>query len=72
MVYTITDPEVSGWAGERAYVDAEFIRRHVDDVSLPLYYVAGPSAMVDTVERVLREELHISEEKVKTERFTGY
>jgi ferredoxin-NADP reductase len=70
VVLTMTDdPE---WEGETRRVDADFLRDHVDgDLGSFVYLIAGPPALVEAMEKVLREA-GVPEEQVRPERFTGY
>lgn len=70
VVLTMTDdPE---WEGETRRVDADFLRNHVDgDLGSFVYLIAGPPALVEAMEKVLRET-GVPEEQVRPERFSGY
>jgi NAD(P)H-flavin reductase len=70
VVLTMTDdPE---WEGETRRVDADFLRDHVDgDLGSFVYLIAGPPALVEAMEKVLREA-GVPEEQVRPERFSGY
>ncbi len=59
------------WQGERGRITREMIARHVQDLSAPIYYVAGPAAMTEALKNVLNEA-GISGEDVRSEKFTGY
>lgn len=43
------------WVGERGFIDAEMVRRHVDPKDGRPFMVAGPPVMVEAIERVLDE-----------------
>jgi ferredoxin-NADP reductase len=70
VVITMTDdPE---WEGERRRIDAELLRDHLDgDLGSFVYLIAGPPALVEAMEKVLREA-GVPEEQVRPERFSGY
>jgi ferredoxin-NADP reductase len=70
VVITMTDdPE---WEGERRRIDAELLRDHLDgDLGSFVYLIAGPPALVEAMEEVLREA-GVPEEQVRPERFSGY
>lgn len=57
LVATMTDMERSSepWDGERAMVDGAFVARHVNAAERPLYYLAGPPAMVAALRKTLTE-----------------
>ncbi len=73
LVATMTEMEKSSqaWEGERGYVTIEMIDRHVSRANNPLFYIAGPAAMV----AAMRAELNgagVSGDDIRTEEFTGY
>jgi predicted ferric reductase len=68
IVFVFEDAE-AGWQGERGYVTAEFLRRHVPmPLRLRHFFVCGPGPMMDALEHVLLE-LGVSADRVRTERF---
>lgn len=73
LVPTMTDMEKSQrpWQGETARVNAEMLRRYLPDVSSPLYYIAGPPAMVTGL-RAMLAEAGISSADIRSEKFAGY
>jgi ferredoxin-NADP reductase len=52
FVGTMTDMRHSGkkWNGENGYVDKEMLSRYLTDLRGPIYYIAGPPAMVTDFE----------------------
>lgn len=73
LVATMTDMEKSKepWAGERVYISAEMLARHLPQKGSPIYYIAGPQAMV-TAMRALLKEMKVSNDDIRFEEFTGY
>ena len=68
VAYVFEEPE-PGWEGERGYVTAEILRRHLPpDPRLWQFFVCGPAPMLDALERELAE-LSVAPERVQTERF---
>ena len=53
------------------FVDAETIKNFVGDTAAPVYYLAGPPAMVDAMKTVLRDS-GVSDSDVRSEQFYGY
>ncbi|MGH8670055.1 MAG: ferredoxin--NADP reductase [Burkholderiales bacterium] len=53
------------------FVDEETVRRFVGDAAAPVYYLAGPPAMVNALKVVLRS-VGIGEQDVRSEQFYGY
>jgi ferredoxin-NADP reductase/Na+-translocating ferredoxin:NAD+ oxidoreductase RnfD subunit len=72
VVYTITDKLVaSSWQGERGYVNAEMIKRHVPDYQDRYFYVSGPHSMVDGFSKTLRQ-LGVRRSRMKKDFFPGF
>ncbi len=59
------------WEGERGPIDREMLTRHLEDVPSPIYYVAGPPAMVSGLLDVL-EESGVDGDDIRSEDFGGY
>jgi ferredoxin-NADP reductase len=53
------------------FIDGDAIRRFAGDAPAPVYYLAGPPAMVDAMKAVLRRA-DVSEEDVRSEQSYGY
>ncbi|HET6622596.1 MAG TPA: FAD-dependent oxidoreductase [Candidatus Saccharimonadales bacterium] len=71
FVPVYTDAAEAEWDGERGYVDAEILKRHVADLSAPIYYLAGPAGMVKAMRQIL-VEAGANEDNIRTEEFSGY
>lgn len=56
---------------EHGYIDAEMLARHVGDLATPIFYVAGPPAMVSAMEGVLADA-GVSRKNMRAEKFAGY
>jgi ferredoxin-NADP reductase len=61
----------SGWDGERGHIDAAMLGRHLDGVSNPIFYIAGPAGMVQAT-RTMLVASGVDEDDIRTEEFTGY
>ncbi len=59
------------WDGERGYIDAAMLRRHLGGVVDPIFYVTGPAAMVQAMQTMLIA-METDEDNIRTEEFTGY
>lgn len=57
--------------GARDSIDRELLLRHLFDLNGPIYYAAGPPAMV-TVMRQLLTRSDVDEDDVRTQEFGGY
>ncbi len=55
FVGTITEPEKSRhpWRGETGFINADMLSRYSKDVVSPVYYIAGPPAMVSGLRAML-------------------
>jgi ferredoxin-NADP reductase len=73
FVPTLTRPSsTSGeWKGEAGHISPEMLHRHVGKLQGPLFYVAGPAAMVAAVRQTLVEAA-VDEDDIRTEEFAGY
>ena len=73
FVPTMTQVEGSHepWRGERGYIDAAMIERHAPRGEEPIYYLAGPQAMV-TAMRDMLEKIGVSRDDIRFEEFSGY
>jgi len=73
LIATLTQPdkEASSWQGETGRIDHAMIKRHVDDLTSPIYYVAGLPDMVSAMKTVLTDS-GVSEDSIRAEEFTGF
>ena len=69
LIATMIDD--GGWQGERGFIDRGMIERHVGDITKPVFYVAGPPAMVAAMETMLIEA-GVRPESIRAEMFAGY
>ena len=66
-----TSPPSSAWAGERGYITADIVRRHCDPLDGWHWFVAGPPAMAQAMDRVVAA-LGLPGDRVSREPFSGY
>ncbi|HST19883.1 MAG TPA: FAD-dependent oxidoreductase [Blastocatellia bacterium] len=59
------------WQGEIGYINREMIATMIDDLLSPVYYVAGPQAMVAAMQKMLND-VGVSDENICVEEFGGY
>lgn len=59
------------WHGETGYIDKAMLARFVPDLSAPIYYIAGPPAMVTAMKETLIGA-EINEDDIRSEDFAGY
>lgn len=58
------------WTGERGYIDADILKRHLPERLLTRfqYFVCGPNALMDAMEKAL-PQMGVPRDRVHTERF---
>jgi ferredoxin-NADP reductase len=73
LIATMTDMAQSraAWQGETSRIDEAMVRRAAEGLAAPVYYVAGPPAMVTALRDEL-EDAGIDSEDVRSEEFYGY
>jgi ferredoxin-NADP reductase len=73
LICTVTQPEKSTthWEGETGRISIEMLSKWIPDLTLPIYYVAGPPGMVTSVRQMLIGA-GIAEEDIRAEEFCGY
>lgn len=59
------------WKGERGLISREMLSRHLTSLDGPIYYIAGPPAMVTGMREVL-VGAKANEDDIRTEEFGGY
>ena len=70
---TMTQMEKSSreWHGETGYINKAMLLKFIDDLTLPIFYIAGPAPMVKTMRDMLNEA-GVDEDNIRTEEFSGY
>ena len=73
LICTMTDiaKSMKEWNGETGLVDKGMLLRHLTTLQGPIYYIAGPPAMVAGVRKVL-VAANVDEDDIRTEDFAGY
>ncbi len=73
LVATITKPESStvSWQGETGYLTAELLRKYLPSLEGPVYYIAGPPAMVGAMRQML-QQAGVDPDDIRSEDFAGY
>lgn len=59
------------WSGERGYVTADMIQRHVSDFAKRTFYLSGPNAMVESYKKMLLG-LGLKRNGIVTDYFPGF
>ena len=73
FVGTMTEIEKSSqkWVGETGYITKPMLVKYLGDLTLPIYYIAGPAAMVTAMRKTLNEA-GVDDDNIRTEEFSGY
>jgi len=73
LIASMTEMEKSHrpWNGETGLIDQEMLGRHLEGVASPIYYIAGPPAMVKGLHEIL-SKTGINDDDIHAEEFTGY
>lgn len=59
------------WSGATGLIDQALLARYVNNMQGPIYYMAGPPAMVAAMRRML-VAAQVDEDDIRTEEFSGY
>lgn len=73
LVATMTEMSKSSrsWAGETGLIDEDLLKRVTGDLAAPIYYLAGPPAMIKAVRQTLNHA-GIDDDDIRSEEFYGY
>lgn len=70
LIPTLANPDAN-WQGEKGFITQTMIKKHLPDLSSPIYYVCGSPAMVTALQEAL-VEMDIDEDRIHVEDFPGY
>jgi ferredoxin-NADP reductase len=73
LIPTMTDKQTAQtvWQGEEGYIAGDMLKKYVSDISIPIYYLAGPQVMV-TAMRGMLNDIGVSNDDIRFEEFSGY
>ena len=71
MTMTEMDNSHREWKDETGFINKDMLTKHPPSLEGPIYYLAGPPAMVGAMRRMLTET-GIDEDDIRTEEFSGY
>jgi ferredoxin-NADP reductase len=73
LIASMTEMEKSHhpWNSETGFIDQGMLRRHLKDAASPIYYIAGPPAMVKGMHETLNKA-GINDDDIRAEEFAGY
>ncbi len=79
IVYTITEEKEKSnnaeeWKGERGYINEEMLTKYLtrNELDNSIFYICGPPGMLNAMQKMLEDDLHIPKQRIKIEEFTGY
>ena len=72
-IATVTRPDErkNGWHGEMGHITQEMLEKWIGDLKSPIFYIAGPPAMVSGV-RLLLSSAGVDDDDIRAEGFIGY
>jgi ferredoxin-NADP reductase len=59
------------WLGETGPIDKEMLSRHLHGAVSPVYYIAGPPAMVQSLRKMV-QQIGVADSDIRAEEFAGY
>jgi ferredoxin-NADP reductase len=73
FVGTMTQMKESSheWHGETGFISKAMLLKFIDDLTLPIYYIDGPPAMVNAMREIL-SAAGVDDDNIRTEEFSGY
>ncbi|HEV2615588.1 MAG TPA: FAD-dependent oxidoreductase, partial [Candidatus Acidoferrales bacterium] len=73
MIATMTDMAKSSrpWHGKTGFVNEAMLSEAIGDLKAPIYYIAGPGAMLNAMKKMLLEA-GVNEDDIRAEEFAGY
>ncbi|MFH1339444.1 MAG: FAD-dependent oxidoreductase [Candidatus Omnitrophota bacterium] len=71
VVHILSQPEQE-WRGRSGYINAGDIKEEIADYAERKFYICGPPAMVEAMNRMLLDGLKIDKNNIVTENFRGY
>lgn len=73
LIATMTEPQGTGaaWDGPTGLIDPELVRSVITEPAAPVFYVAGPPAMVGAMRQGLNG-IGIDDDDIRSEDFSGY
>jgi len=73
LIATMTKMKESAqpWQGETGAIDKAMLLKYLGDLATPIYYISGPPAMVDAMQKMLNEA-GVKPSSIRAEEFSGY
>jgi ferredoxin-NADP reductase len=57
------------WPGRRGRIDADWVNEQIDSLADTCFYACGPNALVENTEKLVREQMGVPKEQMKTEKW---
>lgn len=70
-VMTSAEESNTLWSGETGHINCKLLSENITDLTVPIYYISGPAAMVTAIHKKLNE-CGIDDDIIRTEEFSGY
>jgi len=71
FIGTLTGPADPSWPYESGHIDSKMLKRHLQDLTAPIFYISGPPGMVSGLRQVLIQS-GADEDNIRAEEFSGY
>lgn len=71
LVPVMAESTADEWRGARGLINALMLRKYIDDMTTPIYYLCGPAGMVAAMRKLLADA-DVNEDNIRTEEFSGY
>jgi glycine betaine catabolism B len=86
IIYTITDEREAlpsspssttandDWKGERGFINKAMLSKYLSTTELDasIFYICGPPGMLNAMQKLLQDDLHIPKQRIRIEEFVGY
>jgi glycine betaine catabolism B len=74
VIYTITSPYApeKGWSGCTGVITGAMVKKEIPDHKERIFFLCGPTGMVECLISMLKNELGIPEHNIRRENFVGY
>jgi Na+-transporting NADH:ubiquinone oxidoreductase subunit NqrF len=59
------------WLGETKLINKELLSKYLTEAASPIYYIAGPPAMVKGLHQLLNKT-GVDDDDIRSEEFSGY
>jgi len=69
LIATMTEDKA--WKGETGFIDQSMLKKYVNDLNSPIYYIAGLTGMVNAMKTLLKG-VGVNEDNIKAEDFSGF